>query len=368
MKTEFYLKLFNQHKAKGIIAKRSNKPEEARYNFLKAAEYLFKLAGFSRGKLRESRIKNAQKLVQLAKNIGEKASTDSGASGADGSKTVGSKWVVEDRPSVRFSDVAGLEEVKDEITRRVIYPFTHPEATERFKKKAGGGVLLYGPPGTGKTMIAMAVAGEVDATFFSVRCSDIMSKWVGEAEQNLKTLFEQARSRPRSVVFLDEAEAIISKRGKGSTVMDRVIPEFLSQVDGFDSKDACILLLGATNRPWDLDNAALRAGRFGKRIYIGLPDKEARLAILAKKLEGVPVADDIDLERIADKLEGFSGADIAGSQGLIDAATDFPYRREIDTGEESVLEMADLVTALEQMRPSVSPQMLKKYRIFDQRQ
>ena len=210
-------------------------------------------------------------------------------------------------------------------------------------------------------MIAKAIATELDATFFSVKCSDIMSKWVGEAEQNLKKLFEAARAAERAVVFLDETEAIVAKRGGDSTVMNRVIPEFLAQVDGLDTGGSTMLLLGATNRPWDMDEVALRTGRFGELIYIGLPDHPARLWMLRHALEGIPMAEDIGLEDLARRLDGYTGADIAG---LVERAKDLPYEREIRTGNPSQLDAADLESALAKTRRSVTPALLAKYERF----
>jgi len=361
-----YLQAFETHKAKGLAAHRAGELAAARYNLLKAAEYLYLLAAKSNEPLRSTRKASAAKLLAMAQNIPATA-PKSPAEGADttaSEKQIASRWVVTEKPGVSFADVAGLDDVKDEIRRLVIYPFQHLEATERFKKQAGGGVLLYGPPGTGKTMMAKAIATEIDAAFFSVRCSDVMSKWFGEAEKNLRALFDEARSHERAVIFLDEVEAIVAKRGKGSTVMDRVIPEFLSQLDGLDSDAPCLLLLGATNRPWDMDEAALRAGRFGRMIHVGLPDVAARRAILEHALDGVPTADDVNLDELAEMLDGYSGADIAGSRGVIDTATDFPYERAIDGDAEALLTRDDIVRAIEAVKPTVSAKALARYKRF----
>lgn len=363
---DLYLKNFEAHKAKGLAAHRAGQLGAARYNLLKAAEYLFLLAGKSKDPLRSTRKAQAQKLVEIAKKLpAQRAKTPAGED-QDAAASDASRWIVSKKPGVSFADVAGLDAVKDEIRRLVIYPFKHPDATERFRKQAGGGVLLYGPPGTGKTMIAKAIATEIDATFFAVRCSDVMSRWFGEAERNLKALFEEARAQPRAVIFLDEVEAIIAKRGQGSTVMNRVIPEFLSQIDGLGTETACLLLLGATNRPWDMDEAALRAGRFGRMIYVGLPDLAARRAILAKKLDEIPLAGDVDIDALADELDGYSGADIAGPRGVVDTATDFPYERAIDGDEQAVLTRDDLARAIELVKPTVSQSMLTRYNRFAQ--
>ncbi|MBN1917821.1 MAG: ATP-binding protein [Verrucomicrobia bacterium] len=360
---EFLLHSFEAHKAKGLAAYRGGERRAARHNLLKAAEYLFLLAAKSREPLRSTRKTHARTLLEMAKKLPlDPAKVLDGEPG--GTSADAARWIVTEKPGVSFDGVAGLDDVKDEIRRLVIHPFQHPEATERFRKQAGGGVLLYGPPGTGKTMIAKAIAAEIDAVFLTVRCSDILSKWFGEAEQNLKALFAEARSHDRAVIFLDEVEAIVARRGQGSTVMDRVIPEFLSQLDGLGTESACLLVLGATNRPWDLDEAALRAGRFGRTIYVGLPNLAARRAILAQTLEDVPVADDVNLDALAEQLDGYSGADIAGPRGLIDTATDFPYERAIAGDENAVLIRNDLQRALGIVKPTVSKQMLARYSAF----
>jgi transitional endoplasmic reticulum ATPase len=209
-------------------------------------------------------------------------------------------------------------------------------------------------------MMAKAVAGEIDATFFAVRCSNLMSKWVGEAERNVAELFTSARSCSRAVVFLDEAEALLPRRGGDSPVMNRLVPEFLSQVDGLAGGES-MLLLGATNRPWDMDEAALRQGRFGDLIYVGLPDLEARQEILRKALDGVPVSPAVSVKELAVSLEGFSGADLVG---IAQRLKDRPFEREIVTGRQSQIEAGDVEAVLSASRPSVTGAMLARYRAF----
>ena len=176
-------------------------------------------------------------------------------------------------PSIRFDDVAGLDDVKQDIRLKMIYPFDHADLAAKFGIRPGGGVLLYGPPGTGKTMLAKATAGEIDAAFFRISPADILSKWVGEAEQNIKKLFDAAASEKRSIIFIDEIEALVpARRDEGSSVMQRVVPQILQGMEGFDKKSGQpILFMGATNVPWQLDPAVLRPGRFDEKVYIPLP-------------------------------------------------------------------------------------------------
>jgi len=380
--TSFLFDTYKQHHDEGIAAHRAGDYPQARLHYLMAAKYLCTLAKEAEGQFKAERLKKAQRLIEMAKELegqGEKgkgtgAQRHKGTKGLDGwdsggrapkapvrddeDEPAGERWIVSDPPKTSFEDVAGLEEVKKAINLRVIYPLRHPEATSRFRKRAGGGVLLYGPPGTGKTMIARAIACELDAAFFSVKCSDIMSKWVGSAERNIKELFSSARQRERSVIFMDETEAIVSRRGGGSTVMDRVIPEFLAQVDGLEKQESMLLLLGATNRPWDMDEAALRPGRFDELIYVPLPDKPARVKIIEISLKDVPIGEDVLLDELAERLEGYSGADIKGFTAVV---TDYPYQRQIETGQDQVVTKEDVEQALRRVRPSVNDKMLARY-------
>src|SRR4029077_18558970 len=153
------------------------------------------------------------------------------------------QWMVKEKPTIRFSDVAGLEDVKEDIRLKMIYPFQHPELAKKFGVRLGGGVLFYGPPGTGKTMLAKATAGEVEATFFRVSPADLLSKWVGEAEQNIKKLFDSAAQEPRAIIFIDEIEALVpARRDEGSSVMQRVVPQILQGMEGFDKKKGSPIL------------------------------------------------------------------------------------------------------------------------------
>ena len=368
---QFHLDIFERYHKRGLEAYRGGDMATAKRSFLKAAEVLFKLAADSAGELQRVRKEKAGKLLALAQSIDpsvkgvpaapsprkSSVASEDGGEGEEG----GQQWIVTTVPDIKMDEVAGLEEVKAIIRKRVVYPFQHPEITKKYHKQAGGGVLLYGPPGTGKTMIAKAIANEIDATFFSVKCSDIMTKWVGEAERNLKKLFDAAREHPRAVVFMDETEAIVAKRGNDSTVMNRVIPEFLAQVDGLEGRHGGLLLLGATNRPWDMDEAALRPGRFGELIYVPLPDVAARRQIVAGAIKGIPMAPEVDIEVLATQTDGYSGADIVG---LCERAKDCPYEREILTQVPQRLEVEDLAEARRGVGPSVTAAHLAKFEKF----
>jgi transitional endoplasmic reticulum ATPase len=190
-----------------------------------------------------------------------------------------------------------------------------------------------------------------------------MSKWVGEAEQNVARLFSSARKFDRAVIFIDEVEALVPKRShSGSTVMQRVVPQILAEMEGF-SKDregekTSLLFLGATNEPWSLDEAVMRPGRFDDKVYIPLPDLTARRQILAQNLEGKPLAGDISFDNVAGMLEGYSGADI---RRICEKACDIPFVESVKTGEERQIEMRDILAALGEVRTSVSLKTIEKF-------
>ena len=333
----------------------------ARRHYLFSALYFLRAAKASSSETtKEQRLQQALALVERARQVGRNAPLAVGEGASD------VPWLLEERPKVRFKDVAGLDEVKQAILVRMVYPFTRPDLAERYKVRTGGGILLYGPPGTGKTLLARAVAGEIDAAFFHIKPSDIMSKWVGEAEQNVAKLFAAARRFPRAVIFIDEIEALVPKRrSTHSTVMQRVVPEILQQLQGLEEHDAALLLIGATNEPWALDPAMLRPGRFDYKIYVPLPDEQARRRILEINLKDRPLAEDVDLSALARMTEGYSGADVVR---VVDYATEEVFREAVITGEERPIRMVDFLRALEAIRPSVNPKDLKKFEEFARRQ
>lgn len=346
------------HLERGLDLQGKGLLDQARFNYLKAAELLFKGAEKARGVEREQRVKQAEALLERARALeGKKAKPE-----AMEISTAEAEWLVAEKPNVRFDDVAGLDEVKEQIRLRMIYPFTHPEKAKRFGIRTGGGILLYGPPGTGKTLIARAIAGELDAAFFTVKPSEIMSKWVGEAEQNVQKLFEIARSHPRAVIFIDEVESLVPKRrDSGSTVMQRVVPQILMELEGFEQKPGALLFIGATNEPWSLDPAVLRPGRFDEKIYIPLPDLAARKKMLELNLKGKPLAADVNLDELAILLEGYSGADI---RNICDKASAIPFIQAVKTGQDRNIELRDFAAVLRQVKPSVVKKDLDRFEEF----
>lgn len=265
------------------------------------------------------------------------------------------------RPGVRFDQVAGLEEVKREIRLRMILPFSHADQARRWGLGSGGGLLLYGPPGTGKTLIARATAGELDAAFFAIKASDIVSKWFGEAEINVRNLFAAAREPERSVVFIDEIDALAPARsGSNSSVMARLVPQFLAELDGFRQGNNALLLIGATNEPWALDPAMLRPGRLDLLIQVDLPDFPGRRRLLELMLQGKPLAPDLDLERLATLSEGLSGADL---RGFVDRVTREGFEASLG-GPDQPLTQEQLETWLAVTPRSVTSKQLQRYARF----
>lgn len=272
-----------------------------------------------------------------------------------------------ERPKIRFADIAGLEDVKEEIRLKMIYPYTHPEAAARYRIKRGGGVLLWGPPGTGKTMMARAVAGEIEAAFFTVKPSEIMSKWVGDSEQNVERLFETARTHERSIIFIDEIEALVpARRDQQSSVMTRLVPQILAELEGFDTEDKNpLLFIGATNEPWSLDPAVMRPGRFDAKVYVGLPDLPARRKIIELNLKGRPLAGDVDLDRLADRTAGYSGADV---KNICEKAAADVFLKAVQASEGGAsgephpeITMADLEAVIRETHPSVTTEDLERF-------
>lgn len=258
--------------------------------------------------------------------------------------------IPKDQESISFDDVVGMEKLKKTLRLSIIEPFLRPSLFAKFKRKAGGGVLLYGPPGCGKTMIAKAIATECNATFIQVEISDILSMWIGESENNIASIFDKARANKPCVLFFDELDALAYSRSKSSSDKSRTtVNEFLNQLDGFGKDNENILILAATNMPWDVDSAMKRPGRFSKQVFVPPPDSDAIAFMLEKKLSGLPVEKDIPFTALAQKAKYFSGADI---DGLIDTAQDSTIAEIISTGKERNINAEDLASALEEMSAS----------------
>jgi transitional endoplasmic reticulum ATPase len=365
---------FERYKQKGLDARRAGQWDSARIYLLEAARSMVELSKQAHGEdLIQARRDTAQRLLELARDCEEakkenrkqpsfSARPRGGAESSSESEGSGDAhdWIVKEKPSLRFDDVAGLDDVKEDIRLKMLYPFEHPELAEKFGIRAGGGVLLFGPPGTGKTMLAKATAGEIDATFFKISPADVLSKWVGEAEQNIKKLFDAAVNEPRAIIFIDEIEALVpARRDEGSSVMQRVVPQILQGMEGFDKKNVSpVLFMGATNVPWQLDPAVLRPGRFDEKVYIPLPDLPARRKMLDIYLSKRPVADDVSFDALAHKLDGYSGADI---KYICDRAAVVPFLQSVASGQEGQIGIQIIEDVIAEAPKTVTQSMLQRF-------
>ena len=268
-------------------------------------------------------------------------------------------------PSISFDEVAGLEDVKDAVVRKVLLPLANPELYEGYVKKNGGGLLLYGPPGTGKTMIAAAIAHEIGAKFCSIGASDLVLSGIGNSEKAITRLFQEARSFNCAVIFFDEIESIcpVSTRAQHAK---QIRSELLRQIQGLDAygkeNDKILFHIAATNKPWDIDPAFVRPGRFGTRIYVGLPDEPARRYMIESRLNKikaggiVTIADDVNIDAIVAATENFNGADIGN---LLDEVQEVSIMRSA-RGEAKVINQADFKNVLLRLTSSVQKKDLEK--------
>ncbi|BAN90334.1 cell division protein CDC48 [Aeropyrum camini SY1 = JCM 12091] len=260
-------------------------------------------------------------------------------------------------PEVRWSDIGGLEDAKQALREAVEWPLKHPEIFEKMGIRPPRGVLLFGPPGTGKTLLAKAVATESGANFIAVRGPEILSKWVGESERAIRKIFERARQAAPAVVFFDEIDAIAPARGARfdtSGVTDRIVNQMLAEMDGIQPLTN-VVVIGATNRPDIIDPALLRPGRFDRLIYVPPPDKEARKEIFRIHTKKVPLADDVDLDRLAEMTEGYTGADI---EAVVREAVMAKLREKLEVGK---VEMRHFLEALKKVPPSLTKEDILRY-------
>ncbi len=272
-------------------------------------------------------------------------------------------------PRVRWDDIGGLEHAKQELREAVEWPLKYPEVFAAANIKPPKGILLYGPPGTGKTLLAKAVANESNANFISVKGPELLSKWVGESEKHVREMFRKARQVAPCVIFFDEIDSLAPRRGSigDSHVTERVVSQLLTELDGLEElKD--VVVIAATNRPDLIDPALLRPGRIERHIYLPPPDKEARKEIFRIHLRGKPLADDVDIDWLAEKTEGYSGADIeavcreAGMLAIREAIKPGMSKEEAkEAARKLKISRKHFEEALKKVKPSLTKEDLEKY-------
>jgi transitional endoplasmic reticulum ATPase len=266
-------------------------------------------------------------------------------------------------PQVRWTEVGGLKQVKQELMESVEWPLKKPEVFAKMGIKPPRGILLYGPPGCGKTLLARAVATESEANFISIKGPEIFSKWVGESEKAIREVFRKGRTAAPAIIFFDELDAIVPKRGLGyadSGASERVISQLLTEIDGIESLQN-VLVMAATNRPDILDPAVMRPGRFDRLIYVPSPDVDSLKEIFRIHTCSMPLSRDVTLEELARKAQDYSGADI---EAICREAAMNALRMDINTTEVSA---RDFDEAMERIGPSITPEDDAWYQKFSKR-
>jgi transitional endoplasmic reticulum ATPase len=261
-------------------------------------------------------------------------------------------------PNVGWDDVGGLDEAKRELRDGIELPLRHPESFARLGIRPAKGFLLFGPPGTGKTMLAKAVAREAEANFIATKSSDLLSKWYGESERQISRLFQRARQVAPTVIFIDEIDSMAPARGGGMgepAVTERVVNTLLAEMDGLEELRG-VVVIAASNRPALLDPALLRPGRFDDLIYVPVPEQDGRLHILRIHTRDMPLAEDVDLEQLAARTDGYTGADL---EDLVRRAGLQALREDLDVQQVT---MPYFEQSLKETRASVTPEMDREYR------
>ena len=322
------------------------------------------LASRTEGIVRDAYGKEMVSWRELAKKLEARKGKGglSGKSGQESASPLGDEWLVGEKPNVTFDDIAGMGDAKRVIDEMVLYPMKSPEKARALGLNPGGGVLLFGPPGTGKTMLGKAIAGALDAPFYYASGADLRSKWYGESEQRLSQLLNAAKAQPVAVVFLDEIESLLPKREEGSHAADnRVVTQFLADLGGFKDSKNLLLVLGATNKPWSIDEAVFRTGRFDEKVYIGPPDLPAREKILQLNLKGAQLEAGLDLHALAEGMENASGSDMAA---VVSAAKRSALGRAIREDTDPIITTTDFEEARKRIPLSITEEILAPYKKF----
>jgi len=269
--------------------------------------------------------------------------------------------VLVETPNVKWIDIGGSKDIQQELKEAIEWPLKHPDAFKRIGVRAPKGILLYGPPGTGKTLLAKAVASESESNFILVRGPELLNKYVGESEKGVRKIFEKARQASPSIIFFDEIDSLAPRRGLShdSQVTERVVNTLLSEMDGLEELND-VIVIAATNRPDMIDSALLRPGRFDRLLFVGIPSKEERFEILKIHSRNMPLAKDIDLSKLAEKLEGYTGADL---EAVCREAGLLALRNDIKSKE---VKLKFFNEALKKVRASVTIELMEKYKAIEE--
>ncbi len=269
--------------------------------------------------------------------------------------------VLVETPNIKWEDIGGLDNIKQELKEAVEWPLKHRDAFERMGITPPKGILLYGPPGTGKTLLAKAVAKESEANFINVKGPSLLSMWVGKSEEGVRKVFERARQVSPCVVFFDEVDALASKRGMemGTKVTERVLNQMLSEMDGIEDLKN-VVVIGATNRPDMLDPALMRPGRFDRILLVDIPDEKGREKILEIHTKKMPLDSSVNIKTLIKKTEGFVGADI---ENLARESALIALRKDMNV---KTITMVDFEEALAKTKPSVSEDTAKRYKKIEE--
>jgi len=370
------------------------KLRQAINKYQRAAEILMQFMKYNKNpQMRNLCKKNIEEYVERAKilkshlgGVSPRRASPSGKPGISGGSNVAdsesgdvsseeqelidmiSGTIVTESPKVKWEDIAGLDNVKQAVREAIVLPIAKPELFTG-ARRPWSGILLFGPPGCGKTLLAKAAATECSATFFSASSADLLSKWLGESEKLISSLFKVARLKAPSLIFMDEIDSVATKRGEGSESGGerRVKTQLLSEIQGLKSThDKPLLVLGATNRPWDIDNAML--SRFEKRVHVPLPDMKARAGIFKIHTEGVNTElSDEDYIELAVRTDGYSGRDIANvcREVIMLPIRELDMSGLLDSSDEEVIvrdiTLKDFKKTLKKVKPMTNAALIKQY-------
>ncbi|MDT7875362.1 cell division protein CdvC [Sulfolobaceae archaeon RB850M] len=352
-----------------VKADKEGNVEEAINNYKKAIEVLSQLLALypdsPSARIYEQMINEYKKRIEVLKEV-----VPATAENPTNNKTTVSidDLIVKEKPKVSFNDIVGLDDVKEALKEAIVYPTKRPDL---FPLGWPRGILLYGPPGCGKTMIAAAVANEIDSYFIQVDAASIMSKWLGEAEKNVAKIFSSAREISKKenkpiIIFIDEIDALLGVYNSENGGEVRVRNQFLKEMDGLQDKAEKFLVyvIGATNKPWRLDEPFLR--RFQKRIYVRLPDFQQRLALLKYYTSKITLDSDVNLEELAKKTEGYTASDI---KDIVQAAHIRVVKEmfEKNLPQPRPVNMNDFEEVLKVRKPSVNQEMVKAYEVWHEK-